>query len=189
LWGFIGSKTRTGGSLDGFAPAASGPVLLSASISKQQQQRRSYSNGSGAAVRSSSDDGGDGDAYEVSIEFTAATAGTLHFAGAAECTICCSHMNGSAIQLRVENATDPTGYSWQRSGLPTVTGNTVTALFTPEPRTATVRESLRKEAAATILMPTTLMLLFCWRQTRFILLSAPTFSTRFSDAFCSNLVG
>jgi hypothetical protein len=46
------------------------------------------------------------DVIEVKLVFTKTTAGGLHFAGAADCIICCSHRNGSALMLRVENKSD-----------------------------------------------------------------------------------
>lgn len=67
----------------------------------------------------------------MTIGFTPTTATTLHFAGAADCTICCNHPNGSAVQLRAENASAPGGYSWIRSGLPAVSGTQVTAVVVP----------------------------------------------------------
>ena len=77
--------------------------------------------------------------YTVAMTFSTATAGGLHFHGAAECIACCGSKNGSAVQVRVVNATDMTGYTWQRSASPTVVnGNTVTAAFTPDPANAVV---------------------------------------------------
>lgn len=105
-----------GASLAGFAASgATGPVLQSATIAKQ-----------GAA------------GYKVVIEFNKSTGDNLHFAGAAECKICCTTKNGSAVQLRIENASAPGGYTWARSEVPTVTGSTVTAIFVPESATAVV---------------------------------------------------
>eukprot|EP01046_Picozoa_sp_COSAG06_P039973 COSAG06_NODE_4787_length_3954_cov_12.519585_5_plen_171_part_00 len=74
------------GDVEKLAPhtGASGPVLQSATISKDQEE------------------------YTVTITFKEETAQMLHFAGAADCTICCASRNGSAIALRVENASDPT---------------------------------------------------------------------------------
>jgi hypothetical protein len=107
------------GSVSGFARSPSGPVLESATIVKAT--------------------GG----YMISIVFTANTSDGLHFTGAADCTVCCSAANGSAVQLRTQNATDPTGYTWQRSELPVVSGpTTITARFTPEPADAVVSTEL-----------------------------------------------
>ena len=82
---------------------ASGPVLESAKITATTKGGSSSSN-----------------AFEVEIVFTKVTAQNLHFAGAAECIGCCRFDNGSAIQLRVVNASDPTGFTWQRSAKPVV---------------------------------------------------------------------
>lgn len=122
-----------GGSVGKFAPhtGASGPVLESATIVK-------------SAVVSESQ-GGYADTYNVTIRFKRETAESLHFAGAADCIICCGSQNGSAIKLRVVNASDATGYTWQRTELPTVSGSTVRATFKPDPassETATVATDL-----------------------------------------------
>ena len=52
--------------------------------------------------------------------------------------VCCATQNGSAIRLRLANASDPSGYTWKRSEPPTVSGATVSATFTPESPTAVV---------------------------------------------------
>jgi len=103
----------------GFAQSGSiGPVLQSATIAKQP----------------------DGSSYQIEISFKASTADNLHFAGAACCTICCATQNGSAIKLRVVNDSDPSGYTWQRSEVPTVVSgsSTVAATFRPSDPAALV---------------------------------------------------
>jgi hypothetical protein len=107
-----------GRSLGNFASVSTGPVLQSAMITKQ--------------------DVTGGSRYDVTITFNESTTQGMHFAGAADCTICCSAKNGSAVQLRVVNSSDPTGYTWQRSEIPTVSGNTVSAVFLPVPVSAVV---------------------------------------------------
>jgi hypothetical protein len=91
-----------------FAPYYSGPQLETATITKV------------------------GASYEVKVTFESASAEGLHFSGAACCTICCVTRNGSAIQLQVANASDRTGFTWERTEPPTVAGNVVTASFTPD---------------------------------------------------------
>lgn len=82
--------------------------------------------------------GKDAAEYSVEISFKKETAQLLHFAGAADCTICCATENGSAIKLRIDNASDPTGYTWQRTEPPTVKGSTVSATFKSGLASATV---------------------------------------------------
>lgn len=104
-------------SLRGWAVNATGPVVQSGNISAL------------AAL--------DG-VYTVTVQFDASTTRGLHFSGSACCTICCDSKNGSALQLQVANTSSPTGYTWQRTEVPTVNGNMVTATFVPDPIGATV---------------------------------------------------
>jgi hypothetical protein len=105
--------------LGDFAPTTTGPVLQAATIAKGSQG-----------------------SYTVTVRFDDtdnSTAGGLHFEGSACCTICCGHKNGSALQLRVVNTSDLTGYTWQRTELPSVLNSTtISATFLPEPLGATV---------------------------------------------------
>lgn len=115
-----------------FAPktaSAFGPVLESATILKTPPNAQQAEEGEEV-----------GNSYEVTLTFTAETATSLHFVGSACCTICCGSRNGSAIKLRVENASAPSGYSWQRTESPSVVSGTrtVTARFYPMPPDATV---------------------------------------------------
>ena len=62
-------------------------------------------------------------ALRVTVGFEPATAATLHLAGAAECSLCCGSDAGSPLMLRVANASDITGFTWQRTAMPTVGGD------------------------------------------------------------------
>eukprot|EP00040_Diaphanoeca_grandis_P022645 m.122132 g.122132 ORF g.122132 m.122132 type:complete len:517 (+) comp28902_c0_seq1:561-2111(+) len=83
---------------------------------------------------------------QIVIGFSPDTSKGLHFAGAADCIACCntSSMQNSPIMLRVENKSDVTGFTWQRTSLPQVgpNGMTVTATFTPTPSDAVFSTSL-----------------------------------------------
>ena len=81
------------------APGYTGPVLKAASITA--------ATGNAAAAAAA--------AYTVSMTFASASAASLHFAGAACCTNCCTTKDGSAVQVRVANASSVTGFTWQRS--------------------------------------------------------------------------
>ena len=48
--------------------------------------------------------------YTVSLVFDPATAGGLHWHDTVGCTFCCGPTAGSALELRVEDPSDPTGY-------------------------------------------------------------------------------
>jgi len=124
-----------GQSLEEFGLASSsGPVLKSATIEKQGVALARTNTSTNSSSSSSSSSTGvasisSGASYKITLEFD--NADNLHFAGAACCTTCCKTMNGSAVQLRIANASDPTGYTWKRSNVPTVSGpSTVTAVFT-----------------------------------------------------------
>ena len=116
-----------GGSVEALGLAsASGPVLQSAAIEKQSSSSSSSSRSTNTSTSTGttaiSGNAAVDISYKVTMTFDAQTADNLHFAGAACCIICCQSQNGSAVQLRVENSSDPTGYTWHRSEVPVVTG-------------------------------------------------------------------
>ena len=106
--------------------AASGPVLESATITKMGKSD------AGVAAAESDAESTESESFAVRIVFQKASATNMHFAGSACCIDCCGAQNASAVQLRVANASDPTGFTWQRAGLPVVeAGSAVTAVFKP----------------------------------------------------------
>jgi hypothetical protein len=121
----LGSSARTSAAASAGAAAAEatwgGPVLASATIAP--------------STAADAGGGGGGGALTVTVRFEPASAAGLHFHGAADCVACCSHANGSALALRVANASDATGFSWQRTEQPVVgaDGVSITATFNFNP--------------------------------------------------------
>ena len=116
--------------------SSSGPVLASASI-VAAAAAAVIPTASGLHVRG---------AVKVTATFDPATAKGLHWHGTAECTVCCTpnanYREFSALELRVVNDSDITGFSWQRTAMPTIAGNTVSAVLSPEPAGALVSTEL-----------------------------------------------